>query len=116
MTNLIERKERYLRDALPIRLGGLAANLARVKSFSRNDSNQNAVFDLFEESKHFIEWTARDAEIETTVELIEMQLQIAVWQNQWRKNWDNETNRELLAKTSGDWSRKLLERSGLLDK
>jgi hypothetical protein len=27
-------RDRYLHDALPIRLGGLAANLARIKSFS----------------------------------------------------------------------------------
>lgn len=115
MTKLAERKERYMRDPLPTRLGGLAANLARVKSFSKNPANQKAVFDLFEESKHFIEWTAQDAEIGTTVELIELQLQIAVWQNQWQKNWDDEDNRELVAQTSADWSRRLLERSGLLN-
>ena len=27
-------RARYLRDALPVRLGGIAANLARMKSFS----------------------------------------------------------------------------------
>src|SRR6185503_15823762 len=71
MNNLAQIKERYLRDSVSIRLGGLAANLARVKSFSKNDQNQDAVFNLFEESKFFIEWTASETKLETTVELIE---------------------------------------------
>ena len=116
MNNLAEIKERYLRDDVPIRLGGLAANLARVKSFSRNSENQAAVFDLFEESKHFIEWTAAETEIETTVELIELQLQIAVWQSRWQTIWENEESRNSIALASADWSKKVLEKSGLLNK
>ena len=80
MNNLDERKNRYLRDPLPIRLGGLAANLARVKSFSMLTANASAVFDLFEESKFFIEWTAADVDVSTTEQLVDLQLQIAVWQ------------------------------------
>lgn len=114
MNSLTERKERYLRDSVPVRLGSLAANLARVKSFSRNKENQTAVFDLFEESKHFIEWTAVETELGTAVELIELQLQIAVWQRQWQKIWDNEETRNLVAQTSADWSKKVLGKSGLI--
>ena len=114
MRNLVERKERYMRDPLPIRLGGLAANLARVRSFSRNEANHEAVFDLLEESKYFIEWTATAAEMETTLDLIELQLQIAVWQKHWQRNWDDENIRDKVAEASANWSRNLLERSGLL--
>lgn len=114
MNNLTEIKERYLRDSVPVRLGGLAANLARVKSFSKNSANQAAVFDLFEESKHFIEWTARETEFETTVELVKLQLQIAVWQRQWQTIWSDDESRNLVAQTSADWSKKVLEKSGLL--
>jgi hypothetical protein len=116
MNNLAERKERYLQDEVPIRLGGLAANLARVKSFSSNLANQEAVFSLFEESKHFIEWTANETEIETSVELIELQLQIAIWQRQWQKIWVNEESRNSVASASAEWSKRVLEKSGLLNK
>jgi hypothetical protein len=116
MNNLAERKERYLKDSVSIRLGGLAANLARVKSFSKNVANQEAVFGLFEESKHFIEWTANEAEIETAVELVELQLQIAIWQRQWQKIWEDEESRNYVALASADWSKKVLEKSGLLNK
>ena len=114
MKNLIQIKERYLKDTVPVRLGGLAANLARVKSFSKNLANRDVVFELFQESKFFIEWTAQETEIETTVELIELQLQIAIWQQNWQKNWNDDDMRQLVAQTSSDWSDRVLTKSGLL--
>ena len=57
------KKERFLRDPVGVILGGMAANLARVKSFAANSANKEAVFDPFEETKFFIEWTAKDAVI-----------------------------------------------------
>ena len=43
---LVRMKERYLRDDQSTRLGGLAANLARIQSFSSNDGHRQAVEDL----------------------------------------------------------------------
>lgn len=51
-------RERYMKDELPVRLGGLAANLSRIKSFSANENSREAVASLIDESKMFIEWTA----------------------------------------------------------
>ena len=65
-------RQRYLRDDLAVRLGGLAANFLRVKSFCRHDANQDLVAGIIDESKFFIEWTAREAEIEAAAELVEM--------------------------------------------
>ena len=58
-------RDRYLKDAIPTRLGGLAANLARVSSFAKNPGNRDAVYLLLDESKWFIEWTAAETEIDT---------------------------------------------------
>ena len=113
--NLDDKKTRYLRDPWQIRLGGLAANLARVKSFSRNEANNQAVFDLFEESKYFIEWTARDLEIGVAAELAELQLQIALWQRELTRHWATADTREQLGQASARWSQHLLVRSGLID-
>jgi hypothetical protein len=68
-------QKRYLRDALPTRLGGISANLSRVKSFVARDANQEVVAILLEESKFFIEWTAGEADIDTAAELVELQMQ-----------------------------------------
>ena len=43
MKDWAQIQERYLRDDLPVRLGGLAANLSRIKSFSVNDASGDVV-------------------------------------------------------------------------
>lgn len=114
--NLEERKERYLRDALPIRMGGLAANLARVKSISQNPANEDVALSRFEESKFFIEWTAAEASPEIAERLIRLQLQIALWQRTWASFWQNDAERRVVATKASEWSQEILERSGLLTK
>ena len=107
-------RERYLRDALPVRLGGLAANLARIKSFSDHPDHRDVVESLLDESKFFIEWTALDAGLELQAELVELQLQLARWQRAWTHIWADPAQRATVAEEAGTWSERLLELSGLL--
>ena len=44
-------RERFMKDPLPVRLGGLAANLSRIKSFSANENSRETVASLIDESK-----------------------------------------------------------------
>jgi hypothetical protein len=107
-------RERYLRDRLPVRLGGLAANLGRVKSFSSHDANRQVVESMLDESKFFIEWTAAEAEIETAARLVELQLQLALWQRNWDAIWSDPSRRRQMAEQAGAWSKQVLDMSGLL--
>jgi hypothetical protein len=77
MKNWETLKQRYLRDELSIRLGGLSANLARIKTLTGKVISQNTIEYLIRESKFFIEWTALDTDIDTTVKLVELQIQLA---------------------------------------
>jgi hypothetical protein len=61
-------RERFFRDPLPRRLGGIAATLGRISSSARRPSDPNATADLLDEAKHLIEWTAADAEPEAAAE------------------------------------------------
>ncbi len=108
-------RERYLRDGVPIRLGGIAANLARIKSFSTYDANRDVVESVVDESKYFIEWTAAEAEIDAAAELVELQLRLALWQRNWNSIWSDPIQRKQVAEESGHWSDRVLELSGLLD-
>jgi hypothetical protein len=108
-------RERYLRDPVPIRLGGIAANLARVKSFSTFDENSKLVEGLLEESKYFIEWTAAETDIEVAAQLAELQIQLAFWQHNWERNWTNLERRSFVVTRARLWSDRLLEMSGLLE-
>lgn len=116
MKKLEQKRERYMRDELAIRLGGIAANLARVRSASRSPMNRDLVFSLFEESKFFIEWTAAEASLETAEELVQLQIQIAVWQRSLGSIWDDEKARDEIGSKSMTWSNRLIERSGLLER
>jgi hypothetical protein len=107
-------RKRYLQDDVPTRLGGLAANLSRIKSFSSHDANQDTVGSLLDESRFFIEWTAAETEIETAAELVEMQIQLACWKHNWSRIWVNLAQRHLVAEQANQWSRRVLELSGLL--
>lgn len=107
-------QERYLRDSVPVRLGGLAANLRRIKSFSAQEASREAVGTLIEESKYFIEWTARDTQIETAAQLVELQIQLARWQRNWPQIWSDSSRRQQIAEQSLAWSERVLEFSGLL--
>ena len=108
-------QERYLRDTLPVRLGGLAANLSRIKSFAAHDASRDAVENLIDESKYFIEWTAAEAEVEVSAELVELQIQLARWQCQWAQIWPDPVRRRQVAEGASVWSKRVLEMSGLLN-
>jgi len=116
MKDWTQIRERYMRDELPVRLGGLAANLRRIKSFSASEASQAAVVSLIDESKMFIEWTAAQAEVDTAEQLVELQVQLALWQLQWKTIWSDSLKRKQVAEQSAQWSDRVLELSGLLNK
>ena len=107
-------RERYLRDTLPVRLGGLAANLSRIKSFATHDASRDAVEGLIDESKYFIEWTATEAESYAAEQLVALQVQLARWQCDWSVIWTDPERRRHLAEESNTCSKRVLEMSGLL--
>ena len=110
------RRERYLRDDVSIRLGGLAANLQRIKSFSQHDANRDVVESIIEESKFFIEWTAPETTVDVAAELVEMQVQLAWWQRRWAGIWADGNQRRQVAEQARAWSTRLLNLCGLLNR
>lgn len=108
------RQERYQRDPLPVRLGNLASNLARLKSFSQRPELSEAAQRVVYESKHFSEWAAYDADLATQVELCSLQRQLARWQLGWATLWNDAQQRVSLSITAENWSQRILTCSGLL--
>lgn len=115
MNKLDKLRTRYLNDSIPVRLGGLAANLARVASFSKKDDHHKVVTAILQESKWFIEWTASELNTADISELVQLQIQMAKWEVQSQKKWKNQTWRTELADQSRKWSQQLLKMSGLLN-
>lgn len=115
MNNIAGRKDRYTRDSLPVRIGGLAANLLRLSSFSKIDGAKGAVVGLIEESKYFIEWTAAEFDLATTVDLIDIQRILSKWHLDIDSIWNDPEKRDAFGKRAGEISDKLLLKSGVLD-
>jgi hypothetical protein len=109
-------KERYLCDGVPVRLGELASTLSRIKSFSREIILQEAVEQMIEESKFFIEWTVDEVEPNVAIELNELHTQLICWQRDFLTNWHDSTRRAKVSQQARIWSDRILERSGLLSK
>ncbi|HSL42753.1 MAG TPA: hypothetical protein VK897_04925 [Anaerolineales bacterium] len=114
MTNKEKLRERFLRDPLPRRLGGLAATLGRISSSARNSTDPTVVSNLLDEAKHLIEWTVADTEPETAAELVRMQTMITLWQRAWSEASQNSKQRLLLSVQAKDWSDKAVDFSGLV--
>lgn len=115
MPNKEKLRERFLRDPLPQRLGGLAATLGRISSVARISSDSGNVASLLEEAKYLIEWTAADAEPEIASELVSMQTLINLWIGVWRIASQNNEQRTLLSVQAKQWSDRVLDFSGLLN-
>lgn len=114
MINLEKIRARYLQDPIPIRLGGLAANLSRVAGFAKHPGHQDVVLSVLQESKLFIEWTATQLELDQTAELVGLQVQLALWDLQSRQQWQDENWRMTLADKARQWSERVLDMSGLI--
>ncbi len=111
------RRERYLQQDIPTRLGGLAADLARVVSASRIPALE-AVRDLVAESRAFVEWSAPvllPDRVEDAARLVEIQRGLTHWYFNWHAVQNDITQRAKLAEQAQQWSDEVLKMSGLLD-
>lgn len=104
MRNREHIRERYLRDTLPQRLMGLAADLSRVASSARRATGAEAVAAMLEESQHFVEWTAAEAPVEVAEELVNLQVLLALWRRAWPDVQSSPLQRSLLAVQAKQWS------------
>ena len=109
------RRERYMRQSIPLRLGGLAADLARIASFTEVRADA-AVESLLDEGRAFIEWSAPEAPIDDAARLVDIQRALTHWRRIWAQAQKNPLGREELAKQAQASSDEVLAMSGLLDK
>jgi len=107
MRDLGRMRERYLRDAPPVRLGNLASNLLRLSQWVRMGRGDEAIVELMGEIAWLMEWTGESA----TAELADMQREVC----RWRRVWPLEPARSLLAFRAQQMSARVLEMSVLIE-
>jgi hypothetical protein len=115
LINRERKRERYLRDPLPVRLAGLAADFERIASSARHAAGTASVVEMLEESQYYIEWTAAEAEPQVAGELVDIQRMLAAWRRAWPEAQHSPAQRTLLSVQAKKWSDQVLDYSGLLD-
>jgi hypothetical protein len=115
MINRERKRERYLRDPLPIRLAGLAADFERIASSARHPAGAASVVEMLEESQYYIEWTAAEAEPEVAGELVDIQRMVAAWRRAWPEAQHSPAQRTLLSVQAKKWADQVLDYSGVLE-
>lgn len=113
MKNLASIKARFLKDSFNIKIGNLAADLARLSTFSENSKNRRVLEDILEESKFFIEWVTPEAPLEVQILLSEIQPKLALWQRHLLQQKEDAAEIEELKEMTKSWSASLIELSGL---
>jgi len=106
--NIEAIKNRYMQDDLRTRLGGIAANLARIASCSHDVDDSDAVFSMLEESEFFIEWTAPEAPLDVQIPLVQLQIELALWRFRWAQACSQSAERERLGRFARTWSSNVL--------
>ncbi len=115
MKNSDRIRDRYLKDPLPLRLAGLAADLSRIASSARRVTGSAATAAMLEESQHFIEWTAADASAEVAEELVNLQILLALWRRAWPEAQHSPRQRTVLAVQAQQWANQVLRHVPLAD-
>jgi hypothetical protein len=113
MTDREKLRQRFLRDPLSRRLGGMAATFGRISSSARRSQDPLIVTDLLDEARHLIEWTAGETEPEVAAELVRIQTLLTLWQKAWATASQDARQRLLLSVQAKDWSDRLVDFSGL---
>lgn len=114
MTPSAAIRNRFLQDSPPRRIGNIAANLARMASFSSDEEHSDLVRGLAEESAFFIEWAAPNAEFAVQVELLSLQRLLVRWTRSWTSLWNHIDQRQAMRESAEHWAQHLLEMAGLV--
>ncbi len=112
--NLDAKRSRFIRDGLSVRLGNLASNLCRLRSFIEMDVADELIKGLIDESEHFVEWTIPEAPLETQEHLVGLQVLLAQWLRGWSRISADPAARRSVATSAQEWSDRVLSMSGLL--
>ncbi len=111
MISIGELKERFSKDPVPVRLGGIASDLARLAGLVRsNANNPSSIENVLMELKLFTEWVAKDINLSAQETVLSLQRNLADWS---LYGFENAQSNDI-EKQAQNWSNTILDISGLL--
>lgn len=112
-SGLTDEQETFVKDSIPIRLGKLANNLARIKSSYSDSIHEDVVKSLMRETMYFIEWIAPDIDIDNAFELANLGRFLTRWLFNWEQAWNDTKVKNQMIQELGTWSDSVLQMSKL---
>ena len=108
MTPIRSLKERFDRDPLPVRWGGIASDLLRLSSMAHDGTSDFKTFqDVLNETKLFTEWLAPQVGFKQQETILSLQRELSGISS----GFSNDRSVEAKARA---WSNKVLKISGLV--
>ncbi len=117
MKNLEMQRETFMREPWNKRLTHLATSLQKIDLFSIDDKQKEAVREVIEQSRWYIEWTAREVcevNVENAAELVDVARELTSWLFDWDNHWNDSKNREIMRQQAKAWSERVFKMSQLL--
>lgn len=114
MKNPTERLNRYLNDPPEVQLGGIAANLARIRSFSQDPNHREIVRGLADETALYLRNATVSNDSAIDLELAQLGKQLELWVAILTDPSASSDSLASVADQAGKWSQRLIEGSGLL--
>ncbi len=115
MNRLQSTRDRYLRDSMPVRLGGVASNLERIHALAADPALCEVAGGVLLQTALFIDWAAPDAALEEQETLLEVQRALARWRRHVAPLWADAEKRERVGRDAREMSERVLALSGLAD-
>ena len=117
LDELESHRDRFLRDATPVRLGNLVSTLGHIAALAPRPLHMPAVKKMIDQAAWFVEWAVPDlSDVEEQAELVDLQRQLSRWRNHWDTVSADESSRLEIARVASRWKARVLEMSGLLER
>ena len=105
--------DRYRRQPLPMRLGNLASNLARIRTMALDQRTVADGAKVVEESRHFADTLIADTNPFLSEEMANLRDLLDEWLAAWPRLAQPSESLTEITKAAARWSALLIERSGL---
>jgi hypothetical protein len=113
MNNWTVEEVAFRCDRLSVRMERLAQNFLRMGSLSLTEVNGEAVLEIVQESKVFIELTAIDLDVDSAFELAQIQRQLSRWHLNWLEIWKHDPSRLEISNLAQIWAHRIRTMAGV---
>jgi four helix bundle protein len=113
ISGLTYEQETFVQDSIPVRLGKLVTNLARINQLFSDSTHEDVVKSLIRETMYFLEWIAPDIDIDNAFELANLGRFLTRWLFNWEPAWNNTDAKNQIIQELGIWSDSVLQMSKL---